>query len=138
TASCPRRRSSPWRRWSPPWPSASGGPRERPRPDRSVPPLPPHGLSVARVVVIGGGITGLVAAHRLRAAAPDREVLLLEGSERCGGHVGSVHEGGFVVEAGPNGFLARANEPETLALVRELNLEGSLIAARETSKRRYV
>jgi len=93
---------------------------------------------MSRIVVIGGGITGLVAAHRLRASAPDREVLLVEGSERCGGHVGSVREEGFVVEAGPNGFLARASEPEPLALVRELGLEGSLIEARDAARRRYV
>jgi len=93
---------------------------------------------VSRHIVIGGGIAGLTAAHRLRAAAPQADVLLLEGAERPGGHVHTIRDGGFVVEAGPNGFLARANEPEPMALVRELGLEGALIEAQPAAKRRFV
>jgi oxygen-dependent protoporphyrinogen oxidase len=93
-------------------------------------------VSVSRIVVIGGGLTGLVAAHRLRAL--DRDVTLVEAEARCGGHVHSVREDGFVVEAGPNAFLARESEPEPMALVRELGLEGALIRANPAAKRRYV
>src|SRR5262245_27855127 len=89
-----------------------------------------------RIVVIGGGIAGLTAAYRLHASGC--EVALLEAEERPGGHVGTVREGGFTVEAGPNGFLARSNEPEPMALVRELGLEGALVQANRAARRRYI
>jgi len=43
-----------------------------------------------------------------------------------------------VVEAGPNAFMARANEPEPHALVRELGLESVQIAASRAASRRFV
>ena len=88
-----------------------------------------------RTIVIGGGITGLVAAHRLRQGS---HVTLLEAAGSCGGHVMTAREAGFVVEAGPNGFLDRDREPEPMALLRELGLEGALVQARPSAKRRFV
>ncbi|MEK7824596.1 MAG: protoporphyrinogen oxidase [Candidatus Eisenbacteria bacterium] len=96
-------------------------------------------MTATRVVVIGGGIVGLTAAYRLRErAARGAEVVLLEAADRAGGHVGTVHEDGFVVEAGPNGFLSRASEPEPLALIADLGLAPSLIEARPAARRRFV
>lgn len=96
-------------------------------------------MTAARIVVIGGGIAGLTAAFRLRERAPrGTEVLLLEASERAGGHARTVREHGFLVEAGPNGFLSRASEPEPLALIHDLGLSASLIEARPAAKRRFV
>ncbi len=92
-----------------------------------------------RVIVIGGGVSGLTAAFRLRERAPHgSEVLLLEAAERAGGHVCTVREDGFLVEAGPNGFLSRESEPEPMALVRDLGLGGSLVEARPAARRRFV
>ncbi len=53
-----------------------------------------------RVVVIGGGISGLAAAHHLieqSAASPNAplEVLLLERSERVGGTIRTYNRDGF-------------------------------------------
>ncbi|TMQ71167.1 MAG: protoporphyrinogen oxidase [Candidatus Eisenbacteria bacterium] len=96
-------------------------------------------MTGSRFVVIGGGITGLTAAYRLRERAPrGTEVILLEGSDRLGGHAHTVTDGGFVVEAGPNGFLSRAAEPEPIALIRDLGLAGSLVEARPAARRRFV
>jgi oxygen-dependent protoporphyrinogen oxidase len=96
-------------------------------------------MTAARVIVIGGGIVGLTAAFRLRERAPrGTEVVLLEGSDQPGGHVRTVREDGFVVEAGPNGFLSRASEPEPLALIADLGLTRSLIEARPAARRRFV
>jgi oxygen-dependent protoporphyrinogen oxidase len=87
----------------------------------------------ARVVVVGGGVSGLALAHRLM----DRvEVTLCEAGARPGGHATTVREEGFLVEAGPNGFLDR--NPGPLALARELGLAGELIEARPEAKRRFV
>ena len=91
-----------------------------------------------RIVVIGGGIAGLTVAYRLRQHPDAGEVTLLEAGEDAGGHVGTLHEDGFTVETGPNGFLHRVREPEPMALVDELGLRDSLIEARPAARRRYI
>jgi oxygen-dependent protoporphyrinogen oxidase len=93
-----------------------------------------------RVIVIGGGISGLAAgywlAERSRAAGDPIDVRVLEASERAGGHVRTVHERGYVVEAGPNGWLDR--EPAARALLRDLGLEDRVIEARPAARKRYI
>jgi oxygen-dependent protoporphyrinogen oxidase len=93
-----------------------------------------------RVVVIGGGLTGLSAAHTLRrelsARTPGAEVVLLEARPHAGGHARTLRERGFLVEAGPNAFLDR--EPEVLALVEELGLTPQLVEARAAAARRFI
>jgi oxygen-dependent protoporphyrinogen oxidase len=92
-----------------------------------------------RVVIVGGGATGLSAAFALtRAAAVARNpvhVTLLEAGS-AGGHAQTVDEDGYLVESGPNGFLNR--EPATLDLVRALGLESRLVAAHPDAKRRFI
>ena len=58
-----------------------------------------------RTVVVGAGISGLTLAWALRARGIP--VTLLEASERVGGQIRSWLDDGFVLEAGPNGFLDR-------------------------------
>ena len=70
------------------------------------------------VAVIGGGITGLAAAWHLRQSGID--VLLLEKSDRLGGCIHTERYEGFVIEHGPDVFLAR--KPEVLALCGELGV----------------
>ena len=58
-----------------------------------------------RLVVIGGGITGLSAAHRLVEAGREQsipiDVRVLEASGRIGGHIRTERVGEFLLEAGP-------------------------------------
>jgi oxygen-dependent protoporphyrinogen oxidase len=90
-----------------------------------------------RVVVIGGGISGLAAAWELTGgAAPGRQapaVTVLEASDRLGGPLRSGEVGGRVVDLGPDGFLGR--RPEAVDLCREVGLADTLvpIAARGAS-----
>lgn len=97
-------------------------------------------MSHTRVLVVGGGITGLSAAFTLQEEARRRgfplDLKLLEAGREPGGHATTVEEQGFLVEGGPNGFLAR--EPETLALVDELGLGPRLVEARPEAKRRFI
>ena len=85
----------------------------------------PHGMSAPRVVVVGAGVTGLAAGGHAapttaaRAGVP-LALRILEAAPRVGGHVQSTCVDGFVIEAGPNGFLNR--EPQTLALIERLGL----------------
>lgn len=78
------------------------------------------------VVVVGGGVTGLVAAHELLRAGVD--VAVVEASPRLGGKVQTEHVDGFVVEAGPDSFVA--GKGAVLELARELGLEDDVQSIR--------
>jgi oxygen-dependent protoporphyrinogen oxidase len=80
-----------------------------------------------RIVVIGGGITGLTAAYRLRAADPALDVVVLEADDVVGGKIGSVTVGGVSVEAGADSLLAR--KPDAIDLCAELGLADDLVGA---------
>ena len=60
--------------------------------------------SPAQTIVIGGGISGLTCAFRLRQSGIP--VLLLEQSHRVGGVIDSVQQDGFLFECGPQSFLS--------------------------------
>ncbi|WP_431041683.1 protoporphyrinogen oxidase [Streptomyces sp. P1-3] len=68
----------------------------------------------ARVVVIGGGISGLAAAHRLLAGGA--RVTVLEGSARLGGKLYAGEIAGLPVDLGAESILAR--RPEAVELAR--------------------
>lgn len=78
-------------------------------------------------VVVGGGVTGLAAAHALARAGIPAE--LVEASERLGGKIATVAEGEYLVEAGPDSFITV--RPVILELCRELGLEGSLVGTKD-------
>lgn len=75
-----------------------------------------------RVVVIGGGVAGLAAAHRLLDAG--RQVTVLEASDRVGGKLLPGRIAGVRVDFGAESMLAR--RPEAVALAREVGLDGRL------------
>ncbi len=77
-----------------------------------------------KVVVLGGGISGLVAAYEL-SKHRHVEVLLLEAAPRVGGKIKTETVEGQVVESGPDSFIT--TKPEMVELVKELGLEGELI-----------
>ncbi|HEX8175030.1 MAG TPA: protoporphyrinogen oxidase [Pyrinomonadaceae bacterium] len=94
-----------------------------------------------RVVVIGGGISGLAAAHQLiersRASLPfNLEVLLLERSGRVGGTIRTVRRDGFLLETGPDSFISE--KPEALELARRLGLEERLIQTNSAHRRSFI
>ncbi|MEU1016234.1 protoporphyrinogen oxidase [Streptomyces sp. NPDC005900] len=75
-------------------------------------------------VVIGGGIAGLAAAHRLLAGDPTTRVTLLEASARLGGKLHAGEIAGVRVDLGAESMLAR--RPEAVALAREVGLADRL------------
>src|SRR5690348_14421681 len=78
-----------------------------------------------RVVVVGGGIAGLAAAWELSAGEPPVEVVVLEGSPRCGGKLATGEIAGETVDAGAEQVLLR--RPEATRLLDELGLAGSVV-----------
>ncbi len=92
---------------------------------------------MTRIVIIGGGISGLSAAYRIRQARPNASITLLEAATRVGGKIQTDHREGFTLEAGPNGFLD--GKPSTIQLCRDLGLSDKLLVASEGSrKNRYL
>ena len=85
--------------------------------------------AATRLVIVGGGITGLSAAHRAVEIARERglalELTLIEARERLGGSIASERVDGFLVEAGPDSFLSE--KPWALALCRRLGVEDRLV-----------
>jgi oxygen-dependent protoporphyrinogen oxidase len=87
-------------------------------------------------VVVGGGITGLAAADRLAATLGREAVLLLEAEPRLGGKITTEHVDGFVIEGGPDCFLA--SKPGGVELCRQLGLAGRLRGTEQRFRRSYV
>jgi len=91
-----------------------------------------------KVLIVGGGISGLSAAWFLHRKG--HPVRLLEGDDRVGGVIASVRERGFLFERGPNSTLLRAGaEGGALTrLAQETGLSARLTPASPASDRRYV
>jgi oxygen-dependent protoporphyrinogen oxidase len=89
-----------------------------------------------RIVVVGGGITGLSAAYRLQQLAPEAEVTVLEASDRAGGKILTERVDGFTIEAGPDSFLT--SKPEALALGREIGLGDHLEGVNPATRKTFI
>lgn len=88
----------------------------------------------SQVVVVGGGISGLAAAHRLQTAGA--KVVVVEESPRLGGKVLTEHVDGFLVEGGPDSFVAAKGA--VLELADELGLTTRVISSRSEHRGSFV
>jgi oxygen-dependent protoporphyrinogen oxidase len=85
------------------------------------------------VVVIGAGISGLVAAYELkRRGVP---VTVYEASAHAGGAIGTSLADGFLAEHGPNAFVS---SPSVEALITQLGLQPDVVEANPDANKRYV
>lgn len=85
-------------------------------------------------------MTGLSAAFYLLREAKERgeelELTVLEGSERLGGRVNTLRRDGFVIERGPDSFLAR--KLPMIRLAEDLGLTGELTGTNPAAKKTYI
>src|SRR4030095_13268223 len=93
-----------------------------------------------RIVIIGGGISGLAAAHRLTELAKANQTplqhILLEANDRLGGTIQTEHRDGFLLERGPDSFISE--KPEAVALAQRLGIESRLIQTNEPYRRSFI
>jgi protoporphyrinogen/coproporphyrinogen III oxidase len=93
-----------------------------------------------RIIVIGGGIAGLAAAHRIielnKERSADLEVLLLEATSRLGGSIATERAGDFLVEGGPDSFITE--KPSALRLCERLGLTPRLVSTQSAYQKIYV
>ena len=97
-------------------------------------------MSVRRIVVVGGGISGLAAAWAARQAADQvpegLEVLVLERDVEVGGKARSMVRGDWLMEGGPAGFLGGRSEMD--GLIDGAGLRDALVPADPEAARRYL
>jgi oxygen-dependent protoporphyrinogen oxidase len=95
---------------------------------------PPH------IVIVGGGIAGLAAAHRLQEISREHELplpfTLLEASNRLGGTLATEKRDGFLMELGPDSFISE--KPWALALCRRMGMEAELIGTQDQHRATFV
>ena len=92
-----------------------------------------------RIAIVGGGIAGLTAAYQLARLARDGaqiEAVLFESSNRFGGLIETVREGGFTVECGPDAWVSA--KPWARDLAVELGLESELIPSNDAARKTHI
>lgn len=91
-----------------------------------------------KVMIVGGGITGLSAAYYLQKEVKEKslpiEIKLVEASNRVGGVISTVKKDGFVIEKGPDSIIAR--KKSGLNLIEELGLKDKVIS--NTAGKSYI
>ncbi|KKB40419.1 Protoporphyrinogen IX oxidase, aerobic, HemY [Bacillus thermotolerans] len=82
-----------------------------------------------KIVVIGGGITGITSAYYLQKEARKRglplSISLIEAAPRLGGKIQTVQRDGFFIERGPDSFFE--NNESAIRLTEELGLADQLL-----------
>ncbi|EAQ77487.1 protoporphyrinogen IX and coproporphyrinogen III oxidase [Blastopirellula marina DSM 3645] len=99
-------------------------------------PLDAAAVKATRIAVVGGGISGLAAAHRLRELAPTTEIVLYEAAERLGGVLETRRQDGFLAEQSADTFIT--NVPWGVDLCRRLGIESELLPTNDALRKAYV
>jgi protoporphyrinogen/coproporphyrinogen III oxidase len=94
--------------------------------------MPTAESATKRIAVIGGGISGLAAAHRVRELNPDAEITLFEASDRLGGSLATVRQDGLLIEQGADSFIT--DVPWAVDLCRRIGLAEQLIPTNSAAR----
>ena len=89
-----------------------------------------------RIVIVGGGITGLATAHALEQSAEPCEVHVVEAAPRLGGNLVTFCHNGFTIDGGPDSWVA--TKPHATALAKAVGLGDELIGTRPDTRKVYI
>ncbi len=89
-----------------------------------------------RLAVIGGGISGLAAANRIRELDSSADVILLEASARLGGVIHTEHRNGYLIEHGPDNFITTM--PWAFDFCKRIGFDRELVPTNEENRRAFV
>lgn len=93
-----------------------------------------HNAVPARILIIGGGISGLSTAWSLRKAGIASTII--EQSDRLGGVIRTDTIEGCIAEAGPDSFISV--KPAARELCEELGLGGDLIGSNDARRATFI
>lgn len=95
---------------------------------------------IDRIVVIGGGISGLSSAFYLQREAERQgkkvQITIVDRAPVLGGIINTLQRDGFVIERGPDSFLSR--KLPIIELAKELGIENELTAQNVNGKTSYI
>lgn len=89
-----------------------------------------------RVVIVGGGITGLATAHALEKAPEPYDVKIVEAAPRLGGNLVTYNYSGFTIDGGPDSWVA--SKPHATRLAKAVGLGDELIGTRPDTRKVYI
>ena len=91
---------------------------------------------MARIIVVGGGISGLAAAWSAARSPARPEVIVLERESEVGGKARSIAQGGWLLEAGPAAF--QGGRPELEWLIEDCGLSSERRTAAAAAAHRFI
>ena len=97
-------------------------------------------MSAKKIVIIGGGISGLATAYSLEERA-EREgksvaITLLEKKNQIGGNILTERVGDFLIEGGPDCFLSE--KPWAIQLCEKLGIADRLLCTNDEYRKTYI
>ena len=97
-------------------------------------------MNPKRIIIVGGGISGLTVAYRLSELSRNEElpleIIVLEASSRLGGVIDSQRRDGFLLEGGPDSFISEKRA--ALNLSKRLGIEDEIIQTCESHRQSFV
>ncbi len=93
-------------------------------------------MSRRRLVIVGGGITGLAAAHAAVTSGEPWDVTVLEAGSQPGGLLRTARRDGMVIERGPDSMIT--DKPWGIELARRVGLEDQIISTGPDHRRSFV
>ncbi len=93
-----------------------------------------------KIVIIGGGISGLATAYSLEEMAKKEgksvSITLLEKKNQIGGNILTERENGFLIEGGPDCFLSE--KPWAIKLTEKLGISDKLLCTNDEYRKTYI